>query len=176
MDRYVALLRGINVGGHRRIAMADLRSLIEDLGYTGVATYLQSGNAVFSAPGTDPAAVAEKVRTGIRDVLGHDVPTVVRTAGELRAAAAANPFDVPDPSRFLVLFCTGTVDTGGLAGIDLSRYPKERMAVVGAQVYTCHEDGIRFARLPDVVARYVGGTTTSRNWRTVLRLVEMAGD
>jgi len=176
MTRYVALLRGINVGGHRRIAMADLRSLLEDLGYTGVATYVQSGNAVFSGADADPEAVAERVRTGIRDVLGHDVPTAVRTAAELRAAVAANPFDVPDPSKFLVLFCTGTVDTEGLAGIDLSLHPKERMAVVGAQVYTCHEDGIRFAALPAVVARHVDGTTTSRNWLTVLRLAEMAGD
>ncbi|XKK40406.1 DUF1697 domain-containing protein [Nocardiopsis sp. ARC36] len=176
MTEYVALLRGINVGGHRRIAMADLRALLEDLGYTGVATYAQSGNAVFGGGDADPAEVAETVRNGIRDVLGHDVPTVVRTAAGMRAAVEANPFDVPDPSGFLVLFCAGAVDADALKGIDPSRHPGERMALVGDQVYTWHEDGIRSAVLPDLVVRHVDGTVTSRNWRTVLRLVEMVGD
>jgi len=176
MTRYVALLRGINVGGRRRVAMADLRSVLGDLGYTRVATYVQSGNAVLTGAEADPDDVAETIRAGIRDVLDLDVPTVVRTARALHAAVEDNPLDVADPAKFLVLFCSGAVDARGLAAIDLSRYPKERLAVVGSQIYTCHEDGIRFARLPDLAARHVDGTTTARNWRTVLRLVEMAGD
>jgi uncharacterized protein (DUF1697 family) len=174
MTRYVALLRGINLGAHRRVAMADLRSLLAGLGYGDVATHLRSGNAVFSAEGTRPEAVARRVREAVDAELGLDVPTVVRTAGQLRAAVEANPLPVPDPARFLVLFCSGAVDAAGLAALDPSAHPRERMAVVGDQVYTRHELGLRHARLPDLVARHVDGTVTGRNWRTVLRLLEMA--
>ncbi|MFD6951632.1 hypothetical protein A6A08_24225 [Nocardiopsis sp. TSRI0078] len=173
--RYVALLRGINVGGHRRVAMADLRALLGGLGYGDVATYVQSGNAVFTAGERDPAAVAEEVRAAIGTELGLDVPTVVRTGAQLRAAVDANPLDVADPAGFLVLFCSSAPDAESLAGIDLSLYPRERMAVVGSHVYTLHEQGLRHARLPALVAGRVEGTTTGRNWRTVLRLLEMAG-
>ncbi|NYH50744.1 uncharacterized protein (DUF1697 family) [Nocardiopsis arvandica] len=174
MTRYVALLRGINVGGHRRIAMADLRALLGGLGYGDVATYVQSGNAVFTAGERDPADVAEEIRAAIGAGLGLDVPTVVRTGAQLRAAVDANPLAVADPAGFLVLFCSGAVDAEGLAGIDLARYPRERMAVVGPHVYTLHEQGLRHAKLPALVARHVDGTTTGRNWRTVLRLLELA--
>ncbi|PDP87736.1 hypothetical protein CQJ94_10245 [Glycomyces fuscus] len=175
MTRYVALLRGINLGAHRRVAMADLRSLLGGLGYADVATHLRSGNAVFTAEGTRPDAVARRVRDAIDTELGLDVPTVVRTSGQLRAAVDANPLPVRDPAKFLVLFCSGAVDTAGLAALDPSAYPEESMAVVGDQVYTHHELGLRHARLPDLVARHVDGTVTGRNWRTVLRLLEMAG-
>ncbi|WP_150243493.1 DUF1697 domain-containing protein [Nocardiopsis quinghaiensis] len=175
MDRYVALLRGINVGGHRRVAMADLRTLLGGLGYGDVATYVQSGNAVFTAGGKDPATVAEEIRVAIDTRFGLDVPTVVRTGAQLRAAVDDNPLAVADPSGFLVLFCSEAPDAACLAGIDPSLYPRERMAVVGSHVYTIHEQGIGHAKLPGLVARRVGGTTTGRNWRTVLRLLELAG-
>lgn len=174
MTRYVALLRGINVGGHRRVAMADLRTLLDGLGYADVATHLRSGNAVFTAGEADPGAVAETIRAAIGSELALDVPTVVRTAGRLRSAVAANPLEVVDPAMFLVLFCSTIPNDEVLAGIDLSRYPRERVAVVEDQFYTAHEQGLRYARLPDLLARRVDGVTTGRNWRTVLRLLEMA--
>ncbi|MCY9784627.1 DUF1697 domain-containing protein [Nocardiopsis sp. EMB25] len=174
MTRYVALLRGINLGAHRRIAMADLRALAADLGYTDVATHLQSGNVVLSAPDEDPAHVAERIRDAIHRETGMDVPTVVRTADRLRAAVAANPLDVPDPARFLVLFCSGSLDVAGLRALDLSDLPEERLAVTATEAYTDHRRGVRHAKVPDIVARHADGFLTGRNWRTVLRLVEMA--
>jgi uncharacterized protein (DUF1697 family) len=172
--RYVALLRGINVGGHRRLPMADLRDLLTGLGYTDVATYVQSGNAVLDAATDDAGAVAAAVSAAIRDRFALEVPTVVRSAERMRAVVAANPLEVPDPARFLVLFATEPFDTAALRALDLSAYPRERLAVTDTEAYTCHEEGIRFAKLPDVVAGHTAGTTTARNWRTVLRMLEMA--
>ncbi|MEV2277144.1 DUF1697 domain-containing protein [Nocardiopsis sp. NPDC049922] len=173
MTRYVALLRGINLGTRRRVAMADLRTLVTGLGYTDVATHLQSGNVVLTAPGADADDVAARVHDAIRRELGLDVPTVVRAADRLRAAVDANPLDVPDPARFLVLFCSGGLDVDALRGLDLSHLPDERLAVTATEAYTDHREGLRKARVPDIVARHADGVLTGRNWRTVLRLLEM---
>jgi uncharacterized protein (DUF1697 family) len=174
--RYVALLRGINVGGHRRLPMADLRDLLTGLGYTDVATYVQSGNAVLDAATDDAGAVAAAVSAAIRDRFALEVPTVVRSAERMRAVVAANPLEVPDPARFLVLFATEPFDTAALRALDLSAHPRERLAVTDTEAYVFDggREGIRFAKLPDVVAGHTAGTTTARNWRTVLRMLEMA--
>lgn len=174
MTRYVAFLRGINVGGHRRLPMADLRDLLTGLGYTGTATYVQSGNAVLDAGTDDDGAVAAAISAAIRERFGLEVPTVVRSAERMRAVVAANPLEVADPARFLVLFGTAPFDTAALRALDLAAYPRERLAVTDTEIYTCHEDGIRFAKLPEVVGRYTTGTVTARNWRTVLRMLDMA--
>ena len=154
--------------------MADLRTLLDGLGHTDVATHLRSGNAVFTAGEADPGAVAETIRTAIGSELALDVPTVVHSAGRLRSAVAANPLEVVDPAMFLVLFCSTIPNDEVLAGIDLSRYPRERVAVVEDQFYTAHEQGLGYAGLPALLARRVDGVTTGRDWRTVLRLLEMA--
>lgn len=173
MSVYVVLLRGINVGTHNRIAMADLRGLLGDLGYRDVATHLQSGNAVVTSGDEGPEAVAAAVAAGLGERFGLEVPVVVRTAEAFDAAVAANPLEVGDPSRFLVLFCSGTLDTAALSGLDTSQFPRERLAVTATEAYTAHEEGLRFARLPEVVARHTDGFVTGRNWRTVVKLAEM---
>ncbi|WP_306369968.1 DUF1697 domain-containing protein [Nocardiopsis sp. CC223A] len=173
MGVYVVLLRGINVGAHNRIAMADLRGLLGDLGYRDVATHLQSGNAVVTSGDEGPDAVAAAVGAGLGERFGLEVPVVVRTAEAFDAAVAANPLEVGDPSRFLVLFCSGTLDTEALSALDTAEYPRERLAVTATEAYTAHEEGLRFARLPEVVARYTDGSVTGRNWRTVVRIAEM---
>lgn len=174
MTRHIVLLRGINVGGHRKVAMADLRSLLSGLGYTDVATYIQSGNAVLTADEADPGAVGAVVRKAVHDQLGLDVPVMVRTVDQLRAVVAVNPLTVEDPSVSMVLFCSESVDTAALTSLDPATHPRERIAVTPTEVFTHHERGVREARLPAVVARHCPGEVTARNWRTVLRLLEMA--
>lgn len=176
MTRHIVLLRGINVGGHRKVAMADLRALLTGLGYTSVATYIQSGNAVLTSEESDPEVVEAAVRAALRDRLGLDVPVMARTLEQLREAVAANPLPVEDPAKFMVLFCSEPVDTAALTAIDPATHPRERLAVTPTEVFTHHELGVREARLPAVVARNCPGEITARNWRTVLRLVEMAED
>lgn len=176
MTRYVVFLRGINVGGHRRLPMADLRDLLTGLGYTDTATYIQSGNAVLDAGTDDGEAVAAAVSAAIRERFDLDVPTAVRSAERMRAVVADNPLEVHDPARFLVLFGTAPFDTAALRALDLTAYPRERLAVTRTEAYVSDggRGGIRFAKLPDVVARHTAGTVTARNWRTVLRMLELA--
>ena len=107
MARFVALLRGINVSGQKKIRMADLRSCLEAAGLSGVETYLQSGNVVFESagPATDP--LGNLVSSAIADTFGFDVPVLVRTARDLKRVAETNPFLLEheqDPSKQYVTF------------------------------------------------------------------------
>src|SRR5450432_4129086 len=89
--RYAALLRGINVGGNKKVAMAQLRELLTELGYTDVVTYLQSGNAVFTSPEQDPQVLGSAIADGIQDRFGMSVSVVIRTGEELAATLASSP-------------------------------------------------------------------------------------
>ena len=104
MSDYVALLRGINVGRNNRIAMADLRQLLTDLGYTDVRTYLQSGNAVFQAANRSAAAVRTAIEGAIRQTLGLDIKVLVRTGRQLDAVIAANELPTTDAKKLHVAF------------------------------------------------------------------------
>ncbi|HEY6075407.1 MAG TPA: DUF1697 domain-containing protein, partial [Gaiella sp.] len=99
--RVVALLRGINIGPNKRIAMADLRAIVGSLGHTDVETYLQSGNVVFT-PRRRAKDLAASLSNAIREATGHDVPVVVRTGAELAGVVEANPYTVDDPTRVVV--------------------------------------------------------------------------
>src|SRR4051794_38033185 len=113
MARLVALLRGINLGSRRRIAMADLRALLEELGYTDVRTVLASGNAVFTGP--KPGA-RKKLEAALHERFDMQIDVVVRTMEELQAVIDADPFgdEVDDPTRYFVVFLDREPDTGRL--------------------------------------------------------------
>lgn len=181
MTAAIALLRGINVGGHRKVPMAELRSVVEQLGHSQVATHLNSGNVVFAvappdAPpaGADPAALAAAIAAGLRERLSLDVDVVVRTAAQLDAVVAANPFDDAartDPSHLVVVFYPAPV--GGPA-LDASRYGREQVVWDGAHAYVHYPDGIGRSRLTgDVLDGAAGQPGTGRNWRTVLAVHEL---
>ena len=133
MPVHVALLRGINLGSKRRVAMADLRALLEGLGYDDVRTHLQSGNAVFRAPIRSAAAVEKAVSAAIRAELGLEVAVVSRTAAQLAAVVEADPFAgvAKDPARYLVTFLEKKPPASWLAAIDPETYAPEQAAVVG---------------------------------------------
>ncbi|WP_017541593.1 DUF1697 domain-containing protein [Nocardiopsis halophila] len=182
MTRYAALLRGVNVGGRRRVPMADLRQVLAGLGHTGAATLLQSGNAAFTArPGSggDPGALKAELEEALRERFGFAVEAVLRDEVQLAAAVEANPLEVGDPARFLVLFLDGPLDAADLAalaelaGTGTAARASEAMAPGEREVYLSLPDGLRDARLPGLVERALRGrTATGRNWRTVLRLLE----
>lgn len=174
MTRFVALLRGINVGGKNKIPMAELRAMLDGLGYTDVATLLQSGNAVFGAETADPAAVSAAVEAAIADTFGGTIRVMVRTGAEMRAVVDANPLDVAHPSKFLVTFFAEPVDTAKLAEVDTAAYPPDEMAVVGREIYFNLPRGINEAKLPLVVERKLKAGGTARNWNTVSKLALMA--
>lgn len=177
MPTYVALLRGINIGARNRVAMADLRALLLNLGYAGVRTHLQSGNAVFSAPARSSRAVAAAVEKAITAELGATVRVVVRTAAQLAAVVAADPLGdrASDHARYLVVFCQKPVPKTAVGDLDPGAYAPEEFVVEGSEVYLWLPAGSHSSRLANVLTeKRLGGTTTSRNWRTVLALDELA--
>lgn len=176
MTRYAALLRGVNVGGRRKVPMADLRAVLAGLGHTEPATLLQSGNAVFTARegGGGADALRAELEGALADRFGFPVDALLRDEAELSAVVDANPLEVGDPSRFLVLFVDGPVAPADLAGIDADAHAPEAMAAGEREVYLALPDGLRNAKLPGLVERALRGRiATGRNWRTVARLLEM---
>ena len=173
MARYVALLRGINVGGNKKIAMADLRALIGDLGYTDAATLLQSGNAVFTAKNRRPEQVVRALETAIDGRFGMTVRCLVRTAPEMRAIVAANPLAAvaTNPSRYLVTFLSAPIDADAL---DPADFAPEVVRIVGREVYMWLPEGINDAKVAKVNwDRRFSVVASGRNWNTVVKLADM---
>lgn len=171
--RVVALLRGINLGSSKRIAMGELRALVESLGHTDVETYLQSGNVVFT-PGIDEKDLDASLAAAIAEATGHDVPVVTRTASELAEIVAACPYTVDDPTRLVVAFLGEAVDLGELALGDLSSYLPDELTIRGREVYVSVPGGQARSKLMEALTRRSLPTTlTVRNWRTVSALAEL---
>lgn len=174
MTRYIALLRGVNVGGRSKVPMAELRTLLADLGFTSVKTLLQSGNAVFTASGTTPDKVAKAVETTLEKHYDRPFSVMVRTLDELRAIMAANPMTVGNGSRFLVNFYAEPVDTDLLADFAAEQHAPARMAVVGREIYFDFPEGMADSKLPGAVDRKLKTLGTARNWNTVTKLLAIA--
>lgn len=174
--RYIALLRGINVGGHNKVPMAELRALLADIGYPDAKTLLQSGNAVFSAPRTPTAKVAKAIETALADKYGTQIAVMVRTADEIRAVVDANPLDVANPSQFLVVFYAEPIDHTKLESLDPANHAPEEMALAEREIYYNFPKGMRDAKLPLVVERKLKVRGTGRNWATVTKLLALAHD
>jgi len=173
--RVVALLRGVNLGPHKRIAMADLRSIVESLGHTDVETYLQSGNVVFTQKRRPAKELGPSLGAAIRDATGLDVPLVVRTGAELARVVEANPYSVDDPTRVVVAFLGEAVDLGDLALGDLSAYLPDELTIRGRELYISVPNGQGRSKLMETLTkRRLPTVLTVRNWRTVLALAELA--
>jgi uncharacterized protein (DUF1697 family) len=173
--RVVALLRGINIGPNKRIAMPELRAIVEGLGHTDVETYLQSGNVVFTPKRKASRDLATPLAAVIADATGHDVPVVIRTAAELRKIVAACPYPVDDPTRVVVGFLADAIDLGDLALGDLSGYLPDELTIHGRELYVSVPNGQARSKLMEALTRRGMPTTvTVRNWRTVTALAELA--
>jgi uncharacterized protein (DUF1697 family) len=176
---YVALLRGVNLGRQRRVAMADLRALVEGLGHTGVRTLLQSGNVVLSGRSGTPERVARRLEEALAARYGFEVGVVVRTRDALAAVVAADPLGhlATDPARYAVVFCSAPVGDR-LADLAPDTYAPDVVHVAESEVYVWMPDGFRGTRVPADLwdRRLPGTTTTTRNWRTVTRLLALADE
>jgi uncharacterized protein (DUF1697 family) len=167
MARNVALLRGINVGGKNKVAMADLRELFVGLGGTDVETYIQSGNVVFAGV-LDPAEIEAAVREGF----GLDLRVIVRTHDELARAVAGNPFPDADPKALHVGFLAGDPPD---VELELEPFHPEDAVVRGRELYLHLPNGVGRSKLPAYVDRQLRTPTTVRNWRTVATLLDLTG-
>lgn len=177
MTVYVALLRGINVGGHNRVAMADLRRLLEQLGHADVRTYIQSGNAVFTGDRRDTDALGRDLRAAMSDELGVSPTVIVRTAEELAAVADANPYAAEaaaDPTTVHVAFLSAEPADPSTFAFDADAYAPEGLCVGDRVRYLHLPDGMGRSRLAvDLGKRRSDVEVTVRNWRTVEKLREM---
>ena len=172
---HVALIRGINVGRAKRVAMADLRALLESFGYGGPRTVLNSGNAVFTARVT-PAKAAARIEKGLATELGVPARVTVLAAGELAVAVAANPLlaVADDPSRLLLAFLNNPADRKKLEPLTTQDWGKDAFALGARVAYLWCPDGILASRLADSVNRALGDAVTTRNWATVLKVHAVA--
>jgi uncharacterized protein (DUF1697 family) len=176
MARYVALLRGINLGANRRVPMAELRTLLEELGYEDVRTLLQSGNVGVTSPKSGNA-VREELEAAIADRFGVETDVVVRTRKELEALVEANPLgDVADdPKRLQVWFLSGKPKAAAVRALEAADVAPEVVAVAGKEIHVWHAGGIQRSPASKVLDRVeLGVIGTARNWNTVEKLLDLA--
>jgi uncharacterized protein (DUF1697 family) len=169
VTRWAALLRGVNVGGGRRVVMADLRSLLTSLGYEAVQTLLNSGNAVFSSSGRAPA-IQRTIEAALASELGVECKVLLRSGRELDAVVRGNPFPVDDVTKIGVAFLSAEPDSARLRSVgDVS---PEAFAVGDRVLYLQLPFGFGRSKLPDW-QKVLGLTVTARNWATTSKLRDL---
>ncbi len=178
--RYAALLRGVNVGGNKKIAMADLRQLLGGLGFDDVSTLLQSGNAVLTAPKSDPVEVATRIEAALRADLGLTSRVVLWTHEQLAAVVAGNPFPSAEdePSKHLVQFLFAPLtaaEKDRIGTFDAAAYDPEEFRIGDQVIYFRFPDGIGRSKLAVDFGKHVTAklVMTGRNWNTVRKLHDL---
>jgi uncharacterized protein (DUF1697 family) len=169
MTTYVALLRAVNVGGTGRLSMADLRRLCEDCGFCDVATYIQSGNVVFRSR-LGPAAAQARLAKGVAARMGKPHGVILRTAAEMAAVAAANPFPKALPNRVIAFFFVEAAPSRDAVD-DVVPPAGEELVLRGRELFVHYPEGMGRSRLRIPFAK----EATGRNLATVRKLAEMAG-
>jgi uncharacterized protein (DUF1697 family) len=175
-ERQIALIRGINVGRAKRVAMAELRALVEGLGCREARTLLNSGNVVFTSE-ADPRETARRIEAALAAEVGVSARVIVLTAAELAAVVRENPLVemAVDPSRLLVAVLNQAADGAKLAPLRAQAWGSDALALGGRAAYVWCADGILASRLAEAVNRALGDAVTTRNWTTVLKLHALAG-
>lgn len=175
---YAALLRGINVGGNKKLPMADLRTLLEGLGLDGVRTYLQSGQAVFTSGHGDEESLAADIARAIEERFGFPVGVVVRDHAYLAAIVADCPFPAAEleGKQLHVTYYSVPLADDRFAGLDQAAFLPEEFRLGDRALYLYAPDGLGRSKLAAELSRprlSKGVVATSRNWNTVVKLVEM---
>ncbi|MET9963622.1 DUF1697 domain-containing protein [Streptomyces sp. NPDC006326] len=179
--KYAALLRGINVGGSKKVPMADLRQVLEGLGHGDVQTYLQSGNAVFSSTQQDPVALARALEGAIESRFGFPVACLVADGARLRAVADDCPFPAAELEgrQLHVTFLSEQPDPSRFSAIDAPSYLPEEFRIGDRVLYLYAPNGLGRSKLAEALYRPAvlkGIDATTRNWNTVAKLVALTND
>jgi uncharacterized protein (DUF1697 family) len=169
---HVALLRGINVGSAKRVAMADLRALVEELGYRDVRTLLNSGNVVFTVPAGVKGDPAARIEAAFTRRVGFSSRITLLSAVELATIVADNPFSkiATDPTRFQVTVLTDPRDRAKLATLAKQRWTPEHFALGERACYAWCPKGWIDSPLGTALLKLVGDGGTTRNWATITKL------
>jgi uncharacterized protein (DUF1697 family) len=178
MASHVALLRGINVGGHKKVPMAELRDLVASLGHTGVATYIQSGNVLFTAAEADTEKLAAELESAIADRLGVACSVVVLSRDELAEVLSANPYTgEPNPRLVHVVFLNGEPPPDVLDRLAKAagKGSRESVTATPRALFLHTPDGFGTSELGKALngVRSPGLTATARNWATATKLLAM---
>lgn len=176
---YLALLRGINVGGNTKVAMADLRECLAELGFDDVRSLLQSGNVVFSSAAGSTAELERALEAGAPKHLGMRTDFFVRTVEEWQNVVARNPFRreaQQDPSHLLVTFLKAAPDAKDVKALQAAITGREVVRAADRHLYIVFPDGIGRSRLTGaLIEKKLGTRATGRNWNTVLKMAAAAG-
>ncbi len=175
---YIALLRGINVSGQKKILMSDLKIMFENLGFSNVKTYIQSGNVIFSSEETNTGEIAKKIEEKIKVQYGFDVPVLILTGEEIKNALAINPYlkeveilETQNLARFYVTFLSEVSEQKHLDKIDASLYAPDRFTIMGKNIYLHVVNGYGETKLSNnFFESKLKVKATTRNWKTVQTL------
>jgi uncharacterized protein (DUF1697 family) len=178
--RRIALLRGVNVGGNKMVAMADLRALLTRLGFDEVQSVLQSGNLVFVSRGASRscAALESHLEKEVAKALGLKADFHVRTGEEWQSVIAGNPFRaeaVSDPSHLLVSFFKAPLIAANVKALQAAITGPERLHAEGRHLYMTFPEGMGNSKAAVLVDRKLAARGTARNWNTVLKLATLVG-
>jgi uncharacterized protein (DUF1697 family) len=173
--RMVALLRGINVGKAKRIAMADLRAMLESLGYTDVKTLLNSGNAIFSAADTTPTEAAERIEAAIIATFGFASRTTILTAAEVAQIIAEETIGpvATNHSQYMIAILNSPPDHALLEPLLTQDWAPEVLTLGTRVAYVWCHNGLLISKAFEAVSRIMRDTITTRNWATMLKIQAM---
>ena len=177
MTTCIALIRGINVGRAKRLPMAELRGLIENLGNVNVRTLLNSGNVVFDSQRPNVIKLAHSIGAAIEGKFGFSAPVIALTAADFNTIVQENPLHTAehDPSRFLVVFVASLATLVKTRPLLAESWSPEAVAVGRHAAYLWCANGINESKLLQAFGRLAGEASTTRNWATVLKLQAVAG-
>jgi uncharacterized protein (DUF1697 family) len=176
MHTFVALLRGINVGGKKIVSMPELRSQLASIGLEDVTTYVQSGNVIFSTSNSNRQDVAGAIEERIGAAFDVSPSVLLRTPGELARVATANPFleRETDFLKLHVVFLSDAPSASAVAKLDPERSPPDEFSVRGSEIYLHLPNGSARSKLTiDYFEKQLGVRATARNWKTLTKLVEL---
>ncbi|MBK6504687.1 MAG: DUF1697 domain-containing protein [Ignavibacteria bacterium] len=177
MNRYVALLRGINVSGKNIMSMKALKELFVDVGMKNVTTYIQSGNVVFETESADNSDISKKLETAISKVFGYEVPVIIRSKRELREIIVKNPFASEDEKMLYITFLKENPDKEVLAELQGKNINNDEIRIIDKNAYLLIRNGYGNTKLSNAfIEKKMRADSTTRNIKTVKKLIELADD
>lgn len=178
MKTYIALLRGINVSGHKKIKMADLKAMLVNIGFEDVVTYIQSGNVIFKSDKKNIAGLEEEIKKCIADTFGFDVPVLIKTKIEIAAILQESPYTKTEDleaNRIYYVLLHDQPELEYIANLTQEDYPNELFSIGKNCVYLNCINGAGKAKLTNnIIERKLKVSATTRNHRTMLKLLELS--
>jgi uncharacterized protein (DUF1697 family) len=175
MDTYIALFRGINVGGNNPLPMLELVTLLEEFGLSNVKTYIQSGNAVFQSKQVNSEELSQKISAAIEKRRGFVAQVLILDVNEFRTAIASNPFPEAEaePNTLHCFFLSSLPEQPNLKALETVKKDSEQFRLLDKIFYLYAPEGIGRSKLAMKVEKTLGVAVTARNWRTVSKIMEM---